>query len=108
MKMMVKHEHGKIIVATDTTTTTPVAEFMLRLGEEDPEGSVLQLSMAYKQEDQHEEDKSEGIDGQEKAESLDTDIQRKAEGKAPWVGKTWECKCENCVLPFWQLVRACN
>ncbi|KAK8372560.1 hypothetical protein O3P69_017768 [Scylla paramamosain] len=102
VKMVVTHSCGK------ATTTTPVAEFVRRLGEEGPEGFVLQLSMASgnteARKEQHTGDESEGVGGQGKAESEGTEGQGEAEGAAPWVGKT--CKCPSCVLPFWGLLRA--
>ena len=82
--------------------TEPVAEFMRRLGEEEERGFVLRLNI--KGEDQQPQDEAEGeeaVKGEEKA----VEGQGKAEGKAPWVGRTRHCECFQCGPPLWYLMK---
>ncbi|MPC26791.1 hypothetical protein E2C01_019941 [Portunus trituberculatus] len=92
VKMVVTLSYGK------ATTTEPVAEFLRGLGEEGPRGFVLQLSIAQgDQQPKVKAEESEAVQEQEEVE----------ECEPPLVFRTSVlCKCEDCVLPFWRLLRA--
>lgn len=105
VKIVVKDTYGKSV------TTTPVAEFVRRLGEEEPAGFVLQLSVEgehYKntkaQQDQQ-EDKSEGVQGQRNADSRGSEGQGKAQDNTPGEVTCPSCKIE---LPFGLVKKECD